>query len=166
MLVRRAELADLQRLLDIYNYEVVNGWATMDLHPKTLEERRVWFDSYNQEGDNHPLIVGVNDEGEVIGYASLSKFRQKEGYKSTVELSIYVHQDHRRRGYANQLMAALLDLARADEQTHVVTSIIAESNAASKALHKKFGFTLCGTIRQAAHKFDQYHDISQYQIMV
>ena len=166
VLIRKAELADLERLLEIYNYEVEHGWATMDLVPKTLEQRRLWFDSYNIEGDNHPLIVAVADDGCVVGYASLSKFRQKDGYKSTVELSIYVHQDYRRQGFATKLMAELLDIARADEQTHVVTSIIAESNAGSKALHKKFGFTLCGTIRQAAHKFDQYHDISQYQIIV
>ena len=59
MLVRLAELRDLPELLDIYNYEVLNGYATFDSVPHTYEQRKVWFDEHNK--DHHPLIVAVGD---------------------------------------------------------------------------------------------------------
>ena len=68
MLIRKAELKDLQDLLDIYNYEVTYGISTLDLHPKTITEWRQWFDAHNI--DNHPLLV-AQLEGRAVGYASL-----------------------------------------------------------------------------------------------
>lgn len=62
MLVRLAELRDLPELLDIYNYEVLNGYATFDSVPHTYEQRKVWFDEHNK--DHHPLIVAVDDKGK------------------------------------------------------------------------------------------------------
>ena len=87
--------------LDIYNYEVVNGVATLDLEPRTLPEWKEWYESHSDE--HHPIVVGTVD-GIVAGYASLSPYRPKEAYKSTVELSIYIHQNYRGRGIATQLM--------------------------------------------------------------
>ena len=163
MQIRQAVQEDLLPILEIYNYEVVNGTATLDLHPRTPEEWQVWFDAHNV--DNHPLIVGVED-GKVIGYASLSSYRPKEAYRSTVELSIYVHPEHRRKGTATTLMEALLEMARADERTHNVVSVITAGNAASEHLHRKFGFTFCGTIPEAGEKFGRMIAIDNYSLIV
>ena len=95
MIIRKAKKEDLKELLDIYNYEVEHGVATFDLETKTLEEREEWFYSHNV--DNHPLIVAEID-GNIAGYASLSSYREKEAYKSTVELSIYIGVSYRKKG--------------------------------------------------------------------
>ena len=100
MLIRIAEQKDLQELLDIYNYEAVNSVANLDLNPRTLAEWQTWFDHHNVE--NHPLYVAEED-GRVAGYSSLSSYREKEAYKSTVELSIYISPDYRKRGIATEL---------------------------------------------------------------
>ena len=163
MEIRTAELRDLPELLDIYNDEVLHSVATFDLHPKTLEERRAWFDEHNK--DNHPLIVAIEDE-RVAGYASLSPYREKEAFKSTVELSIYIGRDFRRRGIATALMAAILDLAQQNERTHAVVSVITSGNEASAKLHDKFGFTFCGTIPELGVKFGQYLGIDNYFLRV
>lgn len=163
MEIRIAQQADLPELLDIYNDEVLHGVATLDLTPKTLAERQVWFDAHNK--DNHPLIVAV-EHGEVAGYASLSDYREKEAYRSTVELSIYVARSHRRQGVATALMGAILDMARADERTHAVVSVITSGNQASQKLHGKFGFTFCGTIPEAGMKFGAYQGIDNYFLRV
>ena len=86
MTIRKALQKDLPAMLEIYNYEVLNSTATMDIHPKTLEERQVWFDEHNTE--NHPLIVAEID-GKVVGYASLSRYREKEAYRRTVARSCF-----------------------------------------------------------------------------
>lgn len=155
--------ADLEQLLAIYNYEVEHGVATLDLKPKALAEWRAWFAAHNV--DNHPLLV-AREEGKVAGYATLSSYREKEAYRSTVELSVYVEPSRRGKGVATALMAAILDLAREDERTHTVVSVITSGNEASTKLHEKFGFTFCGTIPEVGVKFGNYRDIDNYRLGV
>lgn len=163
MIIRKAEARDLPRLTAIYNDEVANGVATLDLTPKTEEERRGWLEAHNR--DNHPLLVAEVD-GRVAGYASLSPYREKEAFRSTVELSIYVARDCRRQGVAAALMEAILAQARADAGTHLVVSVITSGNEASERLHARFGFTFCGTLHQVGMKFGRYLDIDNYELMV
>ena len=159
MEIRVARREDLQQLLDIYNYEVVHGVATLDLQPKSLEEWGQWFDAHNIK--NHPLLV-AEQAGRVAGYASLSPYRSKEAYRSTVELSIYIGPGFRRQGVATALMEAILREARQDPETHTVVSVITDGNEASRKLHEKFGFTYCGAIREVGMKFGRYLDILNF----
>ena len=163
MEIRVARREDLQQLLDIYNYEVVHGVATLDLQPKSLEEWGRWFDAHNIR--NHPLLV-AEQAGRVAGYASLSPYRSKEAYRSTVELSIYIGPDFRRQGVATALMEAILREARQDPETHTVVSVITDGNEASRKLHEKFGFTYCGAIREVGMKFGAYQDILNFSLIV
>ena len=163
MEIRVARREDLQQLLDIYNYEVVHGVATLDLQPKSLEEWGQWFDAHNIR--NHPLLV-AEQAGRVAGYASLSPYRSKEAYRSTVELSIYIGPGFRRQGVATALMEAILREARQDPETHTVVSVITDGNEASRKLHEKFGFTYCGAIREVGMKFGAYQDILNFSLIV
>ena len=163
MLIRVAEQNDLLELLDIYNDEVLSGVATLDLNPRSLAEWQVWFDHHNVE--NHPLYV-AEENGRVAGYSCLSSYREKEAFRSTVELSIYVAREFRNRGCATALMAFILDLAKADERTHCVVSVVTAGNEASCKLHEKFGFTYCGTIPEVGMKFGVYRDIVNYWFRV
>ena len=163
MEIRVARREDLQQLLDIYNYEVVHGVATLDLQPKSLEEWGQWFDAHNIK--NHPLLV-AEQAGRVAGYASLSPYRSKEAYRSTVELSIYIGPGFRRQGVATALMEAILREARQDPETHTVVSVITDGNEASRKLHEKFGFTYCGAIREVGMEFGAYQDILNFSLIV
>ena len=88
MTIRKAERKDIVSLLEIYNHEVLHGVSTLDINPKTVEQWTVWFENHNIK--NHPLII-CEDKGIIMGYSTLSSYREKEAYASTVELSIYVH---------------------------------------------------------------------------
>lgn len=163
MLIRKAERKDLEELLEIYNDEVVNGVATLDLHPKTLQEWEQWFLEHNV--DNHPLIVAESDN-RVAGYASLSTYREKEAYCSTVELSVYVASAFRGLGVGTELLRSILEEARKDENTHMVVSVITAGNEVSRKLHEKFGFTYSGTLHQVGYKMGAYRDIDNFEIRV
>ena len=163
MIIRKAELKDVADLLEIYNYEVLNGVATLDLKEKTIDDRIEWFNHYNKE--NHPLIVCECD-GRAVGYASLSPYRDKEAYKSCVELSVYVHPEYRGRKIASALMEKIILMAREDGRTHTVVSVITNGNKASTRLHEKFGFEFCGCIKEIGEKFGKYRDIDNYRLGV
>ncbi len=163
MIIRTAEEKDMPALLDIYNYEVEYGLATFDLSPKTMEERMEWFKEHNI--GNHPLIVAEED-GKAVGYASLSSYRAKEAYGATVELSVYIDKDYRRRGIAGALSSAILEIARERDDIHTVISVITGGNEASLLLHERLGFVHCGTIREVGVKFGKLLDIENYQMMV
>lgn len=163
MIIRKAEMKDLKELLEIYNYEVNYGVATLDLKPKTMEEWKEWF--YMHNVDNHPLFVAELNNC-VAGYASLSSYREKEAFKTTVELSIYINVDYRKKGVASALMEFILDEAKNDEKIHTVVSVITAGNEGSRRLHEKFGFEFCGTIKEVGMKFGEYRDIENYRLGV
>ena len=163
LVIRPITQDDISSCLDIYNYEVVNGVATLDLEPRTLSEWQEWYESHSDE--HHPIVVGTVD-GIVAGYASLSPYRTKDAFKSTVELSIYIHQEYRGRGVASKLMAHILDHAKETDTLHTVVSVITAGNAASTALHERFGFTYCGLTPQVGFKHGKYQDTETYALLV
>ena len=163
MTIRPAREQDLPTLLEIYNYEVEHGVATLDLNPRTLAEWKDWFNKH--QTDTHFILVG-EENGALTGYASLSEYRQKEAYSSTAELSVYISPDHRRQGAASALMAAVLDRARECGKLHSVVSVITAGNEASEKLHRKFGFTFCGTLHQVGFKNGKFRDIDNFELML
>ncbi|KGQ31700.1 GNAT family acetyltransferase [Gallibacterium anatis] len=162
-LIRPAQQQDLPALLAIYNHEILNGVATFDLQPKSLAERQSWFDEHNK--NNHPLLVAEQD-GKVLGYASLSRYAEKAAYNSTVELSVYIAPSARRQGIASQLMLAVIELAKKDNATHLIVSLITGTNQASISLHQKFGFNKVGTLHQVGYKHQQFLDVHIYELFV
>lgn len=164
MKLRTAVLADLPRLTEIYNEQVLGGLSTFDVEKRTPEDRLPWFDAHNR--DNHPLIVCEDGAGNVLGYASLSAFRAKDAYSTTCELSVYVAPEARRKGVASLLMQEILDGARADERTHSIVSVVTGHNEASMRLHEKFGFTRIGVLHEVARKFGEWQDTVYYELLV
>ena len=163
LVIRPITQDDISSCLDIYNYEVVNGVATLDLEPRTLPEWQNWFEAHQTV--EHCIIVGIMDD-VVVGYASLSPYRTKDAFKSTVELSIYIHQGYRGKGVASKLMAHILEYAKKMETLHTVVSVITAGNAASTALHERFGFIYCGLTPQVGYKHGKYQDTETYALLV
>ncbi len=159
MWIRLAKLSDAAAIAEIYNYEVVSGVATFDLVPKSLEEQRDWL---RDRSGALPCIVAVADDEVVVGWACLSKYRDRPAYGTSVENSIYVHPDHQGKGVGGLLMGDLLALA--DEHGfHATFARIAGENPASVALHAKHGFQLVGVEREVGRKFNRWLDITVMQ---
>ena len=163
LVIRPITQDDVVSCLDIYNYEVVNGVATLDFEPRTLPEWKEWFDAHQTV--EHCIFVGLMDD-VVVGYASLSPYRTKDAFKSTVELSIYIHQDHRGKGVASKLMAHILEHAKENDTLHTVVSVITAGNEGSTKLHSRFGFTYCGLTPEVGFKHGKYQDTETYALLV
>ena len=163
LVIRPITKDDIAACLDIYNYEVMNGVATLDLEPRTLPEWQEWYEAHQMQ--EHCIFVGLIDDVVVV-YASLSPYRTKDAFKSTVELSIYIHQDYRGQGVATRLMEHILEMAKADTMIHNVVSVITAGNEGSTKLHNRFGFTYCGLTPEVGFKHGKYQDTETYALLV
>lgn len=161
--IRKAEKKDLEAMRRIYNDEVLGGVSTFDIRPRTAEEWAVWYEAHNR--GNHPLYVAETDGG-IAGYGSLSVYRDRAAFDTTVELSVYVAPAARRQGIATLLMQQLIGEARRDGNTHLIVSVITSENTASIRLHEKFGFTYCGTLREVGFKMGRYRSVDYYTLTV
>jgi phosphinothricin acetyltransferase len=124
---------------------------------------RAWFQA---KAANRFPVIGATDGGsELLGFASYDTFRQRPAYKYTVEHSVYVHRDHRRRGVGRALLEHLIAAARA-QQYHVMIGGIDADNAGSIALHTQLGFSHAGTVKQAGFKFGRWLDLAFYQLVL
>lgn len=164
MEIRPAELADADATAAIYNAEVLGSTATFDLVPRTVEEQREWL-----RVRSGALAVLVADPGTgtnaVAGFSSLSKFRDRPAYSTTVESSVYVHSDYRRKGVAKALMTELLTTAES-HGFHTVVARIADSQEASLKLHEQLGFELIGVEREIGRKFGRWLNVSVMQVIL
>ena len=151
-----ADVTHLPALLDIYNEAVLNTTASYDYEAQTLEQRIKWFEQHQQLG--LPVFVAVNDTDRVVGWGSLSKFREKIGYQHTVEHSLYVAANQRRRGIGRLLLLALIESAR-NLGKHVIIGGVDASNEASLQLHQSLGFEQVAHFKQVGYKFDRWLDI-------
>src|SRR3954463_10017133 len=106
--IRAAARADCAVMRDIYNHYVANDTCTWALEPDTLENRQRCLDAHDAD---HPVFVAEAD-GRVIGWACLSAYNPRGGYRRTVESSIYLDHTWRRRGVGGALLAHLVAAAR------------------------------------------------------
>ncbi|MFM8507111.1 MAG: N-acetyltransferase family protein [Actinomycetota bacterium] len=152
--LRAAQVSDAEAIAVIYNYEVETSTATFDLVPRSIEAQREWITA--RSGAFSALIADDSAAG-VIGFAALSTYRDRAGYRTTVENSVYVHRDHQRRGVGRLLLGALLEVAR-DSGFHTVIARIDSQSSGSLALHESLGFVVVGVERQIGRKFGRWLD--------
>lgn len=155
MQIRDATEADLPDILTIYDDAVRNTTATFtDVVPR-LEDRRAWMVARQSQGN--PLLVAAQD-GQVVGYGGFGEFRAWPGYVHTVEHSLYVLRERRRRGVGAALLGALIERARAQNK-HVMIAGIEASNTASLELHARWHFREVGRLPQVGAKFGRWLDL-------
>ncbi|NQX25303.1 GNAT family N-acetyltransferase [Curtobacterium sp. VKM Ac-2852] len=125
---------------------------------------RSYFDAWlaERQADGYPVIVAEVD-GQVAGYATYSQWRPHQGYRLTVEHSVYVVESFRGRGIATALMAELVARATA-EGRHVMMAGICSTNTGSIALHERLGFTTVAVVPEVGRKFDRWLDLTLMQL--
>src|SRR5687768_16205034 len=108
--IRLATVDDLEAINDIYNHYVPRSTCTYQLEPEPIEGRRVWFEAHPP--DRYPVTVAQEDS-QILGWGSLSKFRDRAAYAPSVEASVYIRHDKHRRGIGKALLIDLIQRARA-----------------------------------------------------
>lgn len=161
MHIRDAVHSDIGAITDIYNDAVIHSTAIWNDETVDTANRSAWFDA--RKAADFPVIVAVNESDAVIAYATFGDWRAWDGYKHTVEHSIYVHTDQQRGGLGIQLMTELIVRARAAGKHAMIASIEA-SNYGSIRLHEKLGFEIIGTFPEVGTKFGRWLDLTCMQL--
>jgi len=162
MQVRTATVDDAEAIRAIYNPEVLESFVTFDLVPRTIEEQQAWLE---RRRGAHVALVAVDDAGTVLGFASLSPYRDRPAYSTTVEDSVYVHRDHQGEGVGRALLTELVERAR-QHGFHSVMARIVGHHDASIALHRSVGFDVVGTEREVGRKFGRWLDVVLMQALL
>jgi L-amino acid N-acyltransferase YncA len=161
-LIRPAVSEDLSDIAAIYAHEIANSIATFDLEPP---DSSYWHEKLkgNHPGDH--LLVAVDEDEDVVGYAYSWSYRPRPAYSLTRETSIYLDPSVRGKGLGKQLYPALLD-TMAESGVHTAVALVALPNPGSINLHKYCGFEQVGHMREVGYKFDQWIDVAWFQRML
>ena len=159
-LIRPIEASDLAALTRIYNHYVSKTAVTFDVDRFTAEARRPWLESFRKDGPHRCFIAEL--DGEARGWACSGRFRRKPAYASTVEVSIYLDPAHVGRGLGSRLYETLFTSLTGTD-IHRALGGITLPNAASVALHERFGFRSTGVLHEVGRKLGRYWDVEWFE---
>ncbi|CAO3611845.1 unnamed protein product [Cunninghamella echinulata] len=192
--IREATEADLEAILGIYNERVLHSTSLFVYDPIDLENRQTWFKDSKSKG--YPVIVAVEKStNQTIAYASLGPYRPHPAYVLAAEVSLYIHENHHRRGLGRILLDELIDIAKkmklrsligkayrvkkkSTNHCFVLSCIsiffcffkkiasITSENQPSLQLFSQYGFTLAGTFNDVGYKFGRFLDVTFLQRII
>jgi len=159
--IRDARESDLGPIFGIYNDAVLHSTATWETVEVPPAEQRRWLAEHQAP---YAAVVAVEGD-EVLGWASLSRYRPREGYRFSVEDTVYVRDNQARRGIGRALVLELIERARTGGFRAVLAKISAD-NEASIALHASLGFFEAGRELQVGYKFGRWLDLVTMQLLL
>lgn len=162
VVVRAVVPSDAARLVEIYNHYVLHTAISFEEATISAADMAVRIDKVLQL--KLPWLVAERD-GVVLGYAYAGLWRERHAYRFAVESTVYVARDAGVRGIGSALYTALFDLLR-QAGYHTVLGVIALPNAASIALHEKFGMRQVAHFKEVGFKFGQWHDVGNWQVVL
>ena len=161
LVIRTAELSDVDAITEIYNEAILTTTATFDTEPKNVSERFQWFQSHD---NRHPIWVAELN-GKVVGWISLSKWSERAAYNDTGETSFYVKSEYRGRGIGTALLQTMINEAQ-HLKYHTVIARIAGESEMSYHVHMKFNFVQVGILKEVGRKFGKFLDVHILQKML
>lgn len=139
--IRLATHDDAAAIADIFNWATAQPDFNLVTWEEDADSRRAWMDEIFDSG--FPVFV-ADEDGEVLGFAAYMQFVTPGLYYGTAEDTIYISPDARGKGVGSALLKAVVDHAAGNDYVETIISYIVDTNAASLALHQKFGFKETG----------------------
>lgn len=154
----RIEDRHLPDILDIYNYYILNSTATFSIEPITPEEMKKIVYS----GHERFLSYAVLDEGVIVGYVLLARYKAREAYDRTAEVTIYLRHDCIGKGYGKKALHFIEKIAD-DLEFRALLAVICAENEDSVQLFAKHGYFKCADFKQVGEKFGRILDVVIYE---
>jgi phosphinothricin acetyltransferase len=160
-MVRPVIVEDAQSICGIYNHYVKTTVITFEEAPVSRDEMEGRIKTVVAK---YPWLVW-EEEGEVLGYACLNKWRDRASYRHSAEDSIYIKNEARGRGIGKTLLAALVEEAR-QRGVHALVAGITLPNESSVGLHEGFGFKKVAEFAEIGYKMDRWLNVGYWQLIL
>lgn len=162
-MIRAARQEDTAAITSIYNHYIKSSHVTFELTP--IDEDEMWSRIKQvQSVFQLPWLVS-EENGLIVGYAYATRWKQREAYRKTTEISIYMRPDSQRRGLGLPLYKSLIDQLQSLNY-HTVIGGVSLPNDASIRLHEKLGFEKVAHFKEQGYKFDRWIDVGYWQLML
>jgi phosphinothricin acetyltransferase len=161
-MIRPVRAEDAEAICSIYNYYVENTIHTFEEKPLQIDEMRERIRGISAK---YPYLVWEDELGEVNGFAYINTWKEREAYRFSAELSVYIKEGLHGMGIGRSLMEKLLEEARKTE-IHSLVSGIVLPNDASVSLHEKFGFVKIGLFREIGYKLNKWLDVGYWELIL
>lgn len=161
-MIRDALETDSTEIAEIYNHYIQNTVITFE--ERSVDAAEIAARIRKVQSTGYAWLVALNN-GRVIGYAYSSKWNERAAYKNTAEVSIYLAHGATKSGWGTKLYGELFSRLRNDSM-HIAIGGITMPNPGSVALHEKFGMEKVAHFKQVGYKFDQWLDVSYWQVQL
>lgn len=164
LIFRNFNFDDLYDILNIYNFHIINSLANFEETP--IKSQEFLKTCTNIVNSKIPFIV-CEKKSKIIGFAFLSNFRKKSGYRFVFEDSIYLDKDRIGEGIGSRLLKELIISASKNKNIKSIIAVIGDSNAdASIKIHEKNGFKMIGKLKNVGFKKKQWIDSIYMQLQL
>lgn len=166
--IRMAQIADAGELLEIYRPYVEHTAISFEYDVPTEEE---FAGRIEKTQEMYPYLVAEMD-GEIIGYAYVSPFKERKAYDWAVETSVYIKEGYKGQGWGKKLYTALEDILRRQNITNLYACIAYTDQEdeyltnASVDFHRHMGYRLAGTFYRCGYKFGRWYDMVWMEKMI
>lgn len=162
MRIRLAKFDDLTAILAISNRAAINTAANFALEQESLES---WQEEWRETHELYPYLVAMDDHNTIVGFAKATPWKGRCAYIYSAEVTVYVHPDHHGHGIGKALYGRLMPTLKA-QGYHTLLAGITQPNEASVRLHESFGFHRVALFEQVGWKFDQWHDVGYWELLL
>lgn len=162
-MIRKVHISDADQIVKIYNHYIETSTSTFEESIIDANEMQSRIFEISEK-KNFPYLV-FEDRGQILGYAYAATFRNRIAYRFTVESSVYIHPDHFKKGIGNDLYLELIQEIKNCE-FHSIIGVITLPNEASIRLHENFGFRKVGHLTEAGFKFNSWHDVGFWELII
>jgi phosphinothricin acetyltransferase len=160
-IIRDVRAGDGARICEIYNYYVESTDISFEEEPVSRQEMERRIIAVTR---NYPWLV-YEEAGEILGYAYLSRWKERSAYRYTAETTIYVVKGHAGEGIGTKLLKVLLERAR-ELEIHALIAVVAQPNEKSVALHEKFGFKKAAYFPEVGFKRGAWIDVGYWELLL
>jgi L-amino acid N-acyltransferase YncA len=158
-MIRLATPADAPQIAAIYRPFCDESHISFESAAPDAAEMAARIERINRR---HPWLVEETG-GSVAGYAYASPHRERAAYRWVVEVTVYLHQRHRRQGVGRALYGELFDRLRRQGLFKAYAGI-GLPNPASQAFHESMGFTPVGIYRKIGYKLGAWWDVGWWEL--
>ena len=161
-MIRPVRTEDAAAICSIYNHYVKTSIPTFEEQPIQIDEME---ERIRKISAKYPYLVWEDETGEVTGFAYINTWKEREAYRFSAEVSVYIKDGLLGRGMGRSLMERLLEEVRKTEIRSLVSGIVLP-NDPSVALHEKFGFVQIGLFREIGFKLDRWLDVGYWELIL